>query len=97
MPRFRNLNPESARKDYVRGWGYQASGARKSWDDLGAEIPGFGKDFKEKLLKPGPWTLWIGGWGETLPYYNNRYQFRYRKKRSLGISGYTYSFQIWLQ
>ncbi len=72
MPRFRNLDPESARKDYVRGWGYQASGARKSWDLLGEELSGFGKNFKEKLLKPGPWTLWMGGWGETLPYYENR-------------------------
>jgi choline dehydrogenase-like flavoprotein len=72
MPRFRNLNSETARKDYIRGWGYQASGARKSWNDLAMEIPGFGKDFKEKLLKPGPWILWIGGWGETLPYFDNR-------------------------
>jgi choline dehydrogenase-like flavoprotein len=85
MPRFRNLNPESARMDYVRGWGYQASGARKSWDTLGAELPGFGRDFKEKLLKPGPWTLWIGGWGETLPYYNNRISFDTAKKDAWGF------------
>jgi choline dehydrogenase-like flavoprotein len=72
MPRFRNLNDESSVREYVRGWGYQASGARKGWEELGTEIPGFGKNFKEKLLKPGPWTLWIGGWGETLPNYDNR-------------------------
>jgi choline dehydrogenase-like flavoprotein len=72
MPRFRNLNNETTVKEYIRGWGYQASGERKSWKEQGAEIPGFGKDFKEKLLKPGPWTIWIGGWGETLPYYENR-------------------------
>jgi choline dehydrogenase-like flavoprotein len=85
MPRFRNLNAESARKDYIRGWGYQASGARKSWDDLVSEIPGFGKDFKEKLLKPGPWTLWIGGWGETLPYFDNRISLDGSKKDNWGL------------
>jgi choline dehydrogenase-like flavoprotein len=85
MPRFRNLNPETAVKDYLRGWGYQASGARKSWDDLGKEIPGYGKDFKEKLLKPGPWTIWIGGWGETLPYYDNRISLDDSKKDAWGF------------
>jgi choline dehydrogenase-like flavoprotein len=80
MPRFRNLNSATQQKDYIRGWGYQASGARKGWDDLGAEIPGFGRDFKEKLLKPGPWTLWIGGWGETLPYFENRISLDHSKK-----------------
>ncbi len=30
MPRFRNLNNETSGKDYMRGWGYQASGGRKN-------------------------------------------------------------------
>jgi choline dehydrogenase-like flavoprotein len=72
MPRFRNLDIATSRKDYVRGWGYQASGARKDWEDMATAIPGFGKEFKEKLLRPGPWTMWMGGWGETLPNYDNR-------------------------
>jgi choline dehydrogenase-like flavoprotein len=85
IPRFRNLNTETSMKEYVRGWGYQASGDRKGWEELGIEIPGFGKDFKEKLLKPGPWTLWIGGWGETLPYYSNRISFDETKKDAWGF------------
>jgi choline dehydrogenase-like flavoprotein len=85
MPRFRNLNTETSAKEYVRGWGYQASGGRKGWEELGIEIPGFGKDFKEKLLRPGPWTLWIGGWGETLPYYDNRISLDDTKKDAWGF------------
>jgi choline dehydrogenase-like flavoprotein len=85
MPRFRNLNAETARKDYIRGWGYQASGARKDWEDLGSEIPGFGKSFKDKLLKPGPWTLWIGGWGETLPNFDNGISLDDSKKDKWGL------------
>jgi choline dehydrogenase-like flavoprotein len=85
IPRFRNLNAESSVKDYVRGYGFQASGARKSWDDMNAAIPGFGIEFKEKLLKPGPWTLWIGGYGETLPYYDNRISLDESKKDAWGL------------
>jgi choline dehydrogenase-like flavoprotein len=85
MPRFRNLNNETSGKEYLRGWGYQAIGARKSWDELGTEVRGFGKGFKEKLLKPGPWTIWIGGWGETLPYYDNRITLDENKKDDWGF------------
>ncbi len=85
MPRFRNLNNETSANEYIRGWGYQASGGRKIWDSTGLETPGFGKNFKEKLLKPGPWTLWIGGWGETLPYYDNRISFDQFKKDQWGF------------
>ena len=85
MPRFRNLNNETSVKDYLRGWGYQASGARESWDNTGLDTPGFGKAFKEKLLRPGPWTLWIGGWGETLPNYNNRITLDVSKKDAWGF------------
>jgi choline dehydrogenase-like flavoprotein len=85
MPRFRNLNSETARKDYVRGWGYQASGSRKGWEDLGSEIPGFGANFKDALLKPGPWTFWIGGWGETLPNFENRISLDPSEKDQWGL------------
>lgn len=85
MPRFRNLNNETSANEYIRGWGYQASGGRKIWDNTGLEMPGFGKNFKEKLLKPGPWTLWIGGWGETLPYYDNHISFDQSKKDPWGF------------
>ncbi len=85
IPRFRNLDQETSRNDYIRGWGFQASGSRKGWENLGTEIPGFGKTFKEKLLKPGPWTLWIGGWGETLPNYDNHISFDDTKKDNWGL------------
>jgi choline dehydrogenase-like flavoprotein len=85
MPRFRNMNKETSRTDYVRGWGYQASGSRKGWEKLEGELPGFGKEFKEKLLSPGSWTLWIGGWGETLPYYENRISLDPSKKDKWGL------------
>jgi choline dehydrogenase-like flavoprotein len=31
-----------------------------------------GADFKEALTEPGGWTMNLGGFGETLPYHENR-------------------------
>ena len=71
LPRFRNVNEQTRHKDFIRGYCYQGKGQRKSWNDKMMN-KGFGVDFKEDLLKPGPWTLRISGWGETLPYEHNR-------------------------
>jgi choline dehydrogenase-like flavoprotein len=70
VPRFRNTGRDTPRKDYIRGFGLQAKGARAEWRDIAAS-GGFGAGFKDRLLHPGPWGMWIGGWGETLPYYDN--------------------------
>lgn len=85
IPRFRNISTATQRSDYLRGWGIQGSGSRKGWEETASETKGFGKDFKEKLLKPGPWMLWLGGWGETLPYYENRISLDDSEKDSWGL------------
>ena len=33
---------------------------------------GFGKELKDDISEPGPWTIGIGGFGEMLPYRDNR-------------------------
>jgi choline dehydrogenase-like flavoprotein len=85
IPRYRNLNQETLRKDYVRGFGCQAAGERMGWDGLMDATPGFGKEYKDRLLKPGPWTMWIGAWGETLPYFENRVMLDKEKKDPWGL------------
>jgi choline dehydrogenase-like flavoprotein len=78
IPRFQNLG-EYARdaamnkvpNGFVRGYGFQAAGSRLEWPELG-NTDGFGPAFKAQLTKPGPWHLWMGVWGETLPYPDNR-------------------------
>lgn len=32
---------------------------------------GIGADFKNSLRDPGPWTMWLGAWGEMMPNYDN--------------------------
>jgi choline dehydrogenase-like flavoprotein len=83
IPRFRNIPGGQDRKDYIRGFGFQGIGGRLEWEDR-AGIDGFGQDFKKQLLQPGPWFLWMGAWGETLPYPDNRITLSGDKKDQWG-------------
>jgi choline dehydrogenase-like flavoprotein len=85
VPRFRNLDAATARKDYIRGFGFQGIGGRLEWQDLATSLPGFGRDFKKSLLKPGPWYVWIGAWAETLPYFDNKISLDPEKKDAWGL------------
>lgn len=69
IPRFRNLFGD--RRDYLRGFGYQGAASRSGWERDVAEL-GIGAPLKEALSEPGPWTIGMTGFGETLPYHDNR-------------------------
>ncbi|MGE9267052.1 MAG: GMC oxidoreductase [Verrucomicrobiales bacterium] len=68
IPRYRNLS-EKAQANYIRGFGYQGRAMRQGWS---RHIEGFGADFKKELTSFGPWGINIMGFGECLPYENNR-------------------------
>jgi choline dehydrogenase-like flavoprotein len=70
IPRFRNLDRDSQRADYVRGFAFQG-GSWRAGPSRGAEEAGFGVDFKNRLRDPGPWEMQLWGFGETLPRYEN--------------------------
>lgn len=70
VPRFRNISPETTQSDFVRGYGYQGSASRMGWN-RGNSMKGFGEDLKSTLRDAGPWTWWLGAWGEALPSYDN--------------------------
>jgi choline dehydrogenase-like flavoprotein len=92
IPRFRNIG-QTQQKDYIRGFGFQGSGGRQEWQEQGAAIAGFGSPFKQQLLQPGPWSLWIGAWGETLPYFDNKIELDTSKKDQWGLPLVKISFQ----
>jgi choline dehydrogenase-like flavoprotein len=71
IPRFRNLSDNES-LDFKRGYNIQGHGERQEWSDRVNNLKGFGKDFKAQLTTPGPWTVWMAGWGECLPYYDNQ-------------------------
>ena len=69
IPRYRNIGND--KRDYLRGFGYQGSGSRSGWN-RGIGDLNFGADYKESLTHPGPWGMSLGGFGETLPYHENK-------------------------
>ena len=72
IPRFQNLD-ESSKRDYLRGFGYQGGASRHNWTASIRELQvGVGKAFKDSLITPGPWEMGIMGFGECLPYYDNK-------------------------
>jgi choline dehydrogenase-like flavoprotein len=82
VPRYRNIGND--KRDYLRGFGYQGGGSRQNWQRNIAELS-FGADYKEELTKPGPWTMGLGGFGETLPYYENRMYLDKNEKDKWGM------------
>jgi choline dehydrogenase-like flavoprotein len=69
MPRYRNLGAD--KRGYLRGFGYQGGGSRGNWQRGVAELS-FGAELKEALTQPGDWTMGLAGFGEMLPYAENR-------------------------
>lgn len=84
VPRFRNMDKESHQKEFIRGYGYQGSASRSNWMRAIPEMS-YGKDLKEELVKPGPWTIGLGGFGECLPYHENKMTLNYEKLDPWGL------------
>jgi choline dehydrogenase-like flavoprotein len=85
IPRFRNLYEKQNDLNFVRGYGYQADGERSEWQDMMKNTDGFGLEYKKHLTTPGPWTLWMGAWGECLPNYDNKITLSKDKKDKWGL------------
>ncbi|MGJ0239457.1 GMC family oxidoreductase [uncultured Novosphingobium sp.] len=73
IPRFQNLSGSD--RSFLRGYGYQGSASRQMWT-RGADGDDIGIGLKQRLRKPGPWQMFIGGMGECMPYADNRVTLR---------------------
>lgn len=70
IARFRNVKTDHP--DFLRGYGMQGGSSRGGWSRSNNAV-GFGAAFKQSLIDDlGPWSLSASGWGETLPYEDNR-------------------------
>jgi len=83
VPRFRNLFGD--KRDYIRGFGYQGGASRQGWSREIAEM-NIGGDLKDALAEPGPWSMGIGGFGEILPYHENKATLDKNKKDKWGLN-----------
>jgi choline dehydrogenase-like flavoprotein len=84
IPRFRNIGGKKDAVDFLRGYGYQGGAGRNDWSAAVAEL-GYGEAYKMALLKPGKWTVGMGGFGEVLPYHENRMYLNYDKVDQWGL------------
>jgi choline dehydrogenase-like flavoprotein len=89
IPRFRNIGGKTDQKNFLRGYGYQGGGSRSGWTSKVAEL-GYGAQFKEEVLNPGSWSIGLGGFGEVLPYEDNRMTLDYNKLDKWGLPTVTF-------
>ncbi|SHJ22798.1 GMC oxidoreductase [Pseudozobellia thermophila] len=84
IPRFRNIGPTSEKVDFIRGYGYQGSAGRNDYSTLIPEYA-YGEELKAAMLKPGDWRINLLGFGEVLPYHENRMYLNYDKLDPYGL------------
>ena len=83
IPRYRNFFGD--KRDYLRGFGYQGRGGREGYNRSAEELA-IGAELKEALSEPGSWTMGIGGFGETLPYHENKITLDKNVKDKWGLN-----------
>jgi len=93
IPRFRNIGGDTNQKDFTRGYGYQGGASRGNWSDSIAEMA-YGAAFKEAVTTPGDWRLGLGGFGEILPYHDNKMTLDYEKLDQWGLPTVTFDATI---
>jgi choline dehydrogenase-like flavoprotein len=71
IPRYWNIDEKTKSDKFVRGFGFQGGAERAGWSD-GANQEAFGAEFKDGLTQPGPWSFFITGFAECLPYHENK-------------------------
>lgn len=81
IPRYRNFFGD--KREYLRGFGYQGGASREGWQREVAELS-IGADLKNALQEPGKWTIGMTGFGEMLPYEDNRITLDKSKKDKWG-------------
>jgi choline dehydrogenase-like flavoprotein len=81
VPRFQNMNGKT--ENYFRGFGLMGSSWRSGWMSHFASGD-IGETLKQNVQKPGPWGISFSGYGECLPYQDNRVTLNTEKKDAFG-------------
>jgi len=89
IPRFQNLGDGATKQKFLRGYGYQGGGGRGNVSEFIAEA-GYGTDLKIGILKPGGWGMTLMGFGECLPYHDNKMTLDYEKLDEWGLPTITF-------
>jgi choline dehydrogenase-like flavoprotein len=82
IPRFRNI--ESKHPGFLRGYGFQGTSQEVLWGHAFG-LPGFGAGFKRAVKQERPWNIYLGGFGESLPNFDNFCELDKERKDAWGI------------
>jgi choline dehydrogenase-like flavoprotein len=82
IPRYQNIYND--KRNYLRGFMYQAGAERGNWFRNMAELS-IGGDFKDALCEPGSWSFGMNAFGEMLPHHNNKISLDKTKKDKWGL------------
>lgn len=89
IPRFRNIDDKKSTLKFLRGYSFQGSASRTNWKRAIKELS-YGEKLKKELVKPGHWRIGIVGFGECLPYHDNKISLDYQKKDEWGLPTITF-------
>ncbi len=82
IPRFANLFGD--KRDFLRGYGFQGGASRTGWNREIAEM-NIGANYKDAISEPGEWQIGWGGFGEVLPYHENKISLDKTRKDKWGL------------
>jgi len=93
IPRFQNIGGNTKRKDFLRGYGYQGGASRTDWTEYVKEAS-YGEKLKQAIIKPGKWVMGLNGFGEVLPYHENKMYLDYDKTDNWGLPTVTFDAKL---
>jgi choline dehydrogenase-like flavoprotein len=94
IPKYVNIDETSKNPNFLRGYDYQGAGAGRAGWGRGADEHAIGADFKESLYKPGGWNMGLMGFGEVLPYHENKVTLHESKVDKWGIPQLVFDAEI---
>ena len=82
IPRFRNVS--APHPTFTRGFAYEVYTGRQGWQEQtgGSTI---GAPLKQSLTRPGPWWVYMEGYGECLPLRENTVSLNHEKRDKWGM------------
>ena len=93
IPRFRNVDAASTRKDFIRGYGLEGASGQEMFPEQAINLPGFGASYKKKVRDHAPATVYMYGLGEVLPRFENHISLDPQVKDVHGIPVLRFAYQ----
>jgi choline dehydrogenase-like flavoprotein len=90
IPRFTNIDEQTQRSDYRRGFGYQG-GARRVENIPEGKV---GVALKQEIFKPGGYRIGMTCFGEMLPHHDNRMYLNFDERDQHGMPIITFDAKL---